>query len=93
MSLDAAQELGITALTFLAEDMTRLGRFLTLTGQGPASLREHAREPQLLAAVLEYLMSDESLLLVFAATSGTPPELIAPAHQVLQLHQEAAGNA
>jgi hypothetical protein len=34
-------------------------------------------------AVLDHLLSDESLLLVFAAHAGVAPETIAPAHDLL----------
>ena len=54
-------------MAFLAEDAQRLGSFLTLTGLGPEDLRAQAREPRLLAAVLDHLRRDESL------RSSSPP--------------------
>jgi len=83
MQCDRAESIGVSALLFLAGDTDRLVRFLTLTGLGPAELREKARSPQILAAVLEHLLQDESLLLVFCASDGVPPEDIAPARRVL----------
>ncbi len=83
MHTDRAESIGISALLFLAGDPERLGRFLMLTGVGPAELRQKAREPHMLAAVLDHLLQDESLLLVFCASDGVPPAEIAPARRAL----------
>ncbi|MGD9667890.1 MAG: DUF3572 domain-containing protein [Hyphomicrobiaceae bacterium] len=80
---DAAETIALRALAFLAGDGERLGRFLSLTGIGPDELRTQAREPHLLAGVLDHLMQDETLLLVFAADAGVRPEAIAAAHFAL----------
>jgi hypothetical protein len=89
MDVEHAEGIALSALAFLAEDVERLQRFLALTGVGPADLRQRARTPRILAAVLEHLLQDESLLLVFAASHGVAPELIAPAQS--QLEQQAQG--
>jgi hypothetical protein len=83
MDADRAETIAAAALSFLAEDADRLGRFLALTGAGPADLADAERLPQILAAVLDHLLQDESLLLVFAAQQGLAPELIGRAHAVL----------
>ena len=83
LSLGQAEQLGLAALTFLAEDGERLVRFLSLTGTTPARLRASAGQPQLLAAVLGHLLEDEPLLLVFTSMKGIDPATIAPAHALL----------
>ena len=80
---EEAAALALQGLAFLAEDGPRLGRFLALTGIGPDRLRAVAAAPDTLLAVFEHLMSDESLLLVFAASKGIPPESLAPARAAL----------
>lgn len=80
---EEAETLAIHALRFLAGDSARLGRFLALTGLEPAELKASASEPHLLAAVLDYLLRDESLLLVFAADQRVAPESVALAHHSL----------
>lgn len=80
---DEAETLAINALRFLAGDPARLGRFLALTGLGPDELKASAGETHLLAAVLDYLLRDESLLLVFAADHRVAPERVALAHHSL----------
>jgi hypothetical protein len=78
-----AAALALAGLTFLAEDGPRLGRFLALTGIGPDQLRAVADAPETLLAVFDHLLSDESLLLVFTASKGIPPDSVAPARAAL----------
>ena len=51
MTREAAEGLAIQALTFIAGDGERLGRFLAVTGIGPAEIRAATREPGFLAGV------------------------------------------
>lgn len=83
LSRDAAVEVAIAALSFIAEDAEVLGHFLTATGLGPETLREAASEPGFLTAVLEHLMGDESLLLAFTERERMRPTLIAAARHAL----------
>ncbi len=75
-SQDEAEALALMALTFLAEEPMRLGRFLSLTGISPEELREAADAPPTLVAILDHLMGDESLLLMFAAEKGIAAETL-----------------
>jgi len=78
-----AEELAIDGLSFIAEDGERLGRFLAVTGLGPQTLRSAASEPSFLSAVLEFLVADEDLLLVFVERARIRPTLIAAARLTL----------
>lgn len=80
---EAAEELAIQALTFIAQDVERLGRFLAVTGIGPAEIRAASAEPGFLAGVLEYLAADDRLAAAFAAESGLDPADLARAHVAL----------
>jgi len=80
---DAAEALAVQALTFIAADGERLGRFLAMTGIGPAEIRAASGEPGFLTGVLEYLSGDEALLAAFAAEAGFDPEDIGKALSVL----------
>jgi hypothetical protein len=80
---DAACSLAIAALSFIAGEPDRLGRFLALTGIGPESIREAAREPDFLLGVLDHLAADEALLIAFANESGIDPEEVGSAREVL----------
>ncbi len=83
LDLDDAEEIGIRALAFLAADDDRLAKFLGLTGIAPNDLVAGARTAPMLSAILEHLSGDESLLLVFAAEAGLPPEQIGEALAML----------
>jgi hypothetical protein len=78
-----AEDMAVAALTFIAQDGEKLGRFLTLSGLEAGNLREAAAEPSFLVGVLDYLSSDEALLLAFAANFQIDPTAIATAQRVL----------
>jgi len=80
---EAAESLAVQALTYLAEEPERLGRFLALSGLGPDEIRIAAGEPGFLAGVLEYLSSEEPLLLDFAEHSRIDPAEIRRAQAFL----------
>ena len=82
-AMETAETLAIQALTFIAQDAERLGRFLAVTGIGPAEIRDAAREPNFLAGVLDHLAGDESLLLAFAEHAGVDPAEIPRACRIL----------
>jgi len=54
LTQQAAEGLAIQALTFIAGDGERLGRFLATTGIGPVQIRAAAQQPGFLVGVLEH---------------------------------------
>ncbi len=82
--VEGGTETAIEALAWLAADEHRLERFLALSGLGPQNLRKAADEPRFLAAILDYLASDEALLVGFARDSARSPEDVARAHAALR---------
>ena len=83
MAQEAAEGLAIQALTFIAQDGERFGRFLAVTGIGPAEIRTAAHEPGFLAGVLDYVAADQRLMESFAAEAGLDPAEIDKAHHAL----------
>ena len=83
MAVDAAEALAIQALTFIAGDSERLGRFLAITGIGPAEIRAASSEPGFLAGVLDYVAGDERMVTEFAATMDLDPSYIGVARAAL----------
>jgi hypothetical protein len=73
LTQEAAEGLAVQALTFIAGEAERLGRFLAVTGIGPAEIRAAAAEPGFLTGVLEYLAADDRLLTEFAGQVGADP--------------------
>jgi hypothetical protein len=88
LTQEAAEGLAIQALTFIAGDGERLGRFLATTGIGPAQIRAAAQEPGFLIGVLDYLAGDERLLSAFAAETGVNPADIGKAIAAFGDHWE-----
>ncbi|MCI0598823.1 MAG: DUF3572 domain-containing protein [Beijerinckiaceae bacterium] len=79
----AAESLAIEVLTFLAGEPARLDRFLSLSGLEAGHLRSAAADPGFLGSVLDYLASDEPLLLAFAANAGHEPSTVSKAREIL----------
>jgi len=79
----AAEAVAIAALGFIAGEPERLGRFLAVTGIGPESIRQAAREPHFLAGVLDHIAADETLLMAFTAESQFDPNEVMRARDAL----------
>jgi len=77
------EEIALAALGYLAGEADRLSRFLSLSGLGPHNLRAAAADSGFLAAVLDYIMADERLLLDFAADAGLSPEAIVASRRAM----------
>jgi hypothetical protein len=88
LTLEAAENLAIEALSFVASDPERVSRFLALTGIDPSDLRNAAAAPGFLAGVIDYYLGDERLLVEFAAQAGIPPTDIAAARRILGRDEE-----
>lgn len=82
-----AQDTAVAALSWLAEDSERLQRFLAVSGLGPQNLRSTAANPGFFLAILDYLSSDESLLIAFAAHMNFAPETVMQARQRLSARE------
>lgn len=80
---EEAETMALEALGWLAGDAERLGRFIADTGIGPDTLMRQANTPATMIAVLDHVLSDESMLLVFASSAGYEPEHITAAHALL----------
>jgi len=88
LTKEVAEGLAIQALAFIAGDSERLGRFLAITGIGPAEIRAAARETGFLTGVLDHMAGDERLLTAFAAEAGVAPSDIGKALAALGGHWE-----
>jgi hypothetical protein len=84
MDAERAEAAAAAALLTLTETPERLSRFMRETGLTATDLAERAGHRDLLAAVLEHVLSDESLLLVVATTQRVTPDRLQLALQLLQ---------
>ena len=80
---DAAEHLAIQALAYLAQEPEKLARLLALSGLDPQTMREAAHDPRFLGGILEYVATDEALLIAFAAHAEVPPERVVMARDTL----------
>ena len=80
---EAAETLAVAALGYLASEPESLGGFLATTGIGPDQIRSAARDPEFLAGVLDYFLSEEALLIAFANSEGIDPSEIQRARRAL----------
>jgi hypothetical protein len=83
MSKETAQTVALKGLAFLAEDDDRVERLFALSGLDADALRAQADEPETLAAILDFLLGDEGLLIRFCEASGLDPKSIHLASHVL----------
>ena len=83
LTRDEAESIAIGGLTFLADRPEALGRFLSLAGIGPATLRSAAADPNFLAGVIDHFLAHDALLVEYAEAAGIPPERVAAARRLL----------
>jgi hypothetical protein len=83
MSPERAEILGLEALAWLAADPDGLARFQSQSGVDAADLRTAAGSPELGAAILDFLLLHEDLLIAFCESSGTEPAMLHRARRLL----------
>lgn len=76
MTQKLAEILALKALNFLAEDGDALVRFLAGSGLDLGDLKENAGSPELLAAVMDFLLTDDALIEGFCSREDVTPPLL-----------------
>ncbi len=80
---DRAATLALDALAFLAARQDAFQRFADLSGLDPASAHARAGETDFLVSVLDFLLTDEELLLAFCDDGLHDPKAIHIARHTL----------
>lgn len=89
-STSAAEATALKCLTWLiAHDDLRLV-FMGATGLGEDDLRDRYGEPELLAAVLDFLMMDDNWVIECCDSQGLPYQAISEARQGLPGGQDVS---
>ena len=83
MHCSAAETLALKGLGHLAADGEALMRFLRISGLEIADLRGRAEDPELLAAVLDFLLSDDKLCESFLTAEQIQPQELHAARRAL----------
>lgn len=81
---DEAETIALQCITFLAEDPSRISRFMAITGIDVQELSKNIEKVAILAAALDYLMKEESLLLMFASNFGVSVHKLPAARAALE---------
>jgi hypothetical protein len=79
----AASDIALKFISFLVGDEERLDRFCALTGMGQSELKAGLTDQTMQGFLLDYALSDESLLLAFAADNSLKPEAVVRARHAL----------
>lgn len=83
MREEAATIIALNLLSWLIANPDRLDDFMATSGFEPSELRARAADPDLLAAILEYLMSADDLLLKACADIDITVQDVKAAHHCL----------
>jgi hypothetical protein len=83
MKREQSQSIALNILIFLVSDPDRAEAFLRITGMDADDVRAGASSEQFLAGVVDYLLSDEQLLVTFAAEQEINPEVIRSVRRAL----------
>jgi len=83
MTPQTAEIIAFKALAFLVNLPDALARFLDLSGLDAATLRERAEEPEMLSAIIDFLLRDEELVIRFCGEESVPARDVHMAQHVL----------
>lgn len=83
MTPETAETIALKALGHLAGAEEDFDRFLIVSGLDARSLQARAGEPEVLAAVLDFLLRNEALLVDFCGADSINPRDVHMAHHVL----------
>lgn len=68
-----AEVIALKALGFLASDPERMERFMALSGLTVEAIRRDAAKPAFLGGLLDHILADQTLLMMFAESEGIAP--------------------
>src|ERR1051325_8699700 len=72
----SAETIALKALAFLAESPDSLATFMAASGLTAEMLKARAGEPEFLGAVLDFLLSQEELLVAFCEAESLEPRFV-----------------
>ena len=70
-----AEVIALQALAWIAGRDDVMAAFLGATGLAPADLRRRTDDPEVLAAVLDFLLTDDGWITAFCGDAGLPPDM------------------
>ena len=73
MDIAQAEKIAVEVLSWMVSDDDIIGGFLGVTGASPEDLRDQAKDPEFLGFVLDYLLSDDDMVLNYAQANNRNP--------------------
>ena len=80
---ELAETVALRALGWLAAHDDLLPVFLNASGTDLADLRTRAADPEFLASIVEFVLSDDAWVIAFAQESGLPFDALSRARAAL----------
>ncbi len=68
----AAETLAAEAFSWVADDVDRLNAFMAMTGAAPADLVRNVASAAFLGTVLDYVLTEDQLVIAFCDSRGLP---------------------
>lgn len=68
----AAETLAAQAFSWVAGDVDLLNAFMAMTGAAPADLVRNVASPAFLGTVLDYILTEDRLVIAFCDSRGLP---------------------
>lgn len=81
--VEAAREVALGALAYLAGDPEHIGPFLAESGLSPADLRGVAASAAFHVALLDYMINRQDLLIAYAGEAEIDPGHVVAAREIL----------
>ena len=75
-SAEAAQVMALRMVEFLSGEDGLLEAFVATSGVAPHDLGQRLSEPETLAAVMDFVLQDDSRVIAFARQAGVDPTVI-----------------
>jgi len=83
ITVEEAESVALSAFSFITSDDGRMARFLSISGLRADTIRIAAESAGFFAGILDYIASDEALLIAFAEQTNIKPERVMQAHWTL----------
>ena len=68
----SAETLAARAFSWVAEDADRLNAFMAMTGAAPADMLRNAASPTFLGTVLDYILTEDAIVIGFCDSCDLP---------------------
>lgn len=68
----SAETLAARAFSWVAEDADRLNAFMAMTGAAPADMLRNAASPAFLGTVLDYILTEDAIVIGFCDSCDLP---------------------